>query len=233
MKKPSSLGFLAACAAALLTTATAARGANVLLTRSSTFPTDATATQIGRLVRNAIPQDFSGTEVFPGTNNPTITFNYITFTLTPAQLQGGPYVQIELDSQGLGLFASAYTNSFNPPSASNPGGSFQTNWLGDQGSSGNAVFTSLPLNAPDISFFGVTVPANSSLVIVIATAGAASGTTGTGTGTPYNLLVENFGSTTYGALAAVPEPSSYAAVGLGLLGLGLAARYRALRAAFA
>ncbi len=49
-----------------------------------------------------IPQDFSGTEAYPGTNttaiNVTGTFNYTVLTLTPAQLAGGPYVQIGLDT---------------------------------------------------------------------------------------------------------------------------------------
>lgn len=231
MKKSSFFSLLAACAATLLA-AGSARANNVLVNQQgAVFPTDPanSATQTGRLVRNAIPQDFSGTEAYPGTNNPTITFNYITLTLTPAQLQGGPYVQIELDSQGAGLFVSAYANAYNPVSASNPGGNFQTNWLGDQGSSGNSNFTTLPIAAPDINFFGVTVPTGSSLVIVIATAGAASGTTGTGTGTPYNLLVENFGSTTYGPLAAVPEPSSLMVLGAGALGVGFAVRRRFLK----
>ena len=66
----------------------------------------ATSTQTDRLNRGGVPQDFSGTEAYPGTNTTAInvsgTFNYITITLTPAQLAGGPYVQVELDTQGPG-----------------------------------------------------------------------------------------------------------------------------------
>ena len=221
MKKLTSFSRLATLGAALLGTAASA-SATVIYSQTSSFPTTGTATQTGRLVRNGIPQDFSGTEAYPGTNNPTITFNFITLTLSPAQLAGNPDVQIELDTQGLGLFASAYANAYNPPSATNTAGSLQTNWLGDQGSSGDYAFGNTPSGTPDVSFFGVTVPTGSSLVIVLATAGAASGTTGTGTGTNYTLTVEDFSSTTYNAV--VPEPSSLAALGAGILGVGFAVR---------
>lgn len=227
MKKLSSFGLLAAGAALLGTVAPAS--ATVLFSQSGTFPTSGTSTQTGRLVRNGLPQDFSGTETYPGTNNTTVTFNYITFTLNPSTLAGAPDVQIEVDTQGLGLFASAYLNAYNPVSAANPNGSFQTNWLGDQGSSGNYSFTTLPINAPDTSFFSVAVPAGGSLVIVLATAGAG----GTGTGTSYTITAENFSSTTYNP-AAVPEPSSYALLGAGVLGLGgLALRRRSHQTAAA
>ena len=232
MKKLSATSFLAACAAALLASATPAK-ATVLYDQSTTFPTTGTATQTDRLNRGGIPQDFSGTEAYPGTNttaiNVTGTFNYVTITLGPDQLAGGPYVQIELDSQGLGLFASAYANSYTPPSASNPNGSFQTNYLGDEGSSGDYSFSDTPSGTPDISFFGVTVPVGDSLVIVLATAGTVDPTSNiaAGAGTAYTLEAENFSTTEYGTVpSAVPEPSSLAAVGAGLLGLGLAARRR-------
>ena len=215
MKISSPYGLLAGSVISLLTASSAT--ALTLSNTTDTFPTTGTATQTGRLVRNAIPQDFSGSEVFPGSNNPTITFNYIYLTLTPAQLGNLRNVQIELDTQGLGLFASAYANSYNPPSASNPSGNFQTNWLGDIGSSGDYSFGNTPNGTPDIAFFGVTVPAGSSLLVVLSTSGAASGTTGTGAGTPYNLRIEGFSDVVYSD--AVPEPSTWAMAvgGLGVL----------------
>lgn len=206
MKKFTSAGLLAACVAALLASASVAEATVLFTTPPSTFPATGTSTQVGRLVRNGVPQDFSGTETYPGTNNPGITFNYITFTLTPDQLAGGPYVQVNLDSDGLGLFASAYLNSYNPAA------SFQTNWLGDAGGSGNPF-------PGDPRSFGVTVPVGSSLVIVLSTAGAANGNVGTGIGTPYTLEVEYFSSTTYDPVAAVPEPSTWAMLGLGVVGV--------------
>ena len=240
MKKYSSFGLLAVGAVALLAAAAPASANNVLYDQSSSFPATGTATQTDRLNRGGVPQDFSGTEAYPGTNttaiNETGTFNYITVTLSPAQLAGGPYVQIELDTQGLGLFASAYANSYTPPSASNPGGSFQTNYLGDEGSSGDYAFSDTPNGTPDVSFFGVTVPVGDSLVVVLATAGTVDPTSNiaAGAGTAYNLEVENFSTTEYGPVAsAVPEPSSFAAVGAGLVSLGFAARRRFGKASLA
>ena len=237
MKKYSSFGLLAAGAVAFLAAATSASANNVLYSQSASFPATSTATQIDRLNRGGIPQDFSGTEAYTGTNtsaiNVTGTFNYITITLTPAQLAGGPYVQIELDTQGLGLFASAYANSYTPPSASNPSGSFQTNYLGDEGSSGDYSFSDTPNGTPDVSFFGVTVPIGDSLVVVLATSGTVDPTSNiaAGAGTAYNLEVENFSTTEYGPItSAVPEPSSFAALGAGLVGLGFAVRRRFVKA---
>ena len=231
MKKLSSFGLLTTCAAAFLAVAASASANNVLYDQASSFPTTGTATQIDRLNRAGIPQDFSGTEAYPGLNtsavNTTATFNYVTVTLTPAQLAGGPYVQIELDSQGLGLFASAYANVYDPTSASDPNGNFATNYLGDQGSSGDYAFGNTPSGTPDISFFGVTVPTGDSLVVVLATAGTVTNGVAAGAGTAYSLEIENFSSTTYNPVpSAVPEPSSLLAAGAGLLCLGFLARRR-------
>lgn len=213
MRKLAFTGLLTACAAALLASAPVASATVLFTTPPSTFPDTGTSTQVGRLVRNGVPQDFSGSETYPGTNNPGITFNYITFTLTPDQLAGGPYVQVDLDSDGLGLFASAYLNSYNPAV------SFQTNWLGDAGSSGNPF-------PGDPRSFGVTVPVGDSLVIVLSTAGPANGNVGTGIGTPYTLEVENFSSTDYDPVTAVPEPSTWALLGLGAMGAAVVALRR-------
>ena len=224
MKTSSSRGLLSGCAVAFLLTASSAT-ALTLSDTTSTFPTTGTLTQTGRLSRNGVPQDFSGSEVFPGSNNAGVTFNYITFTLSSAQLGSLRDVQIELDTQGLGLFASAYLNSYNPPSASNPGGSFATNWLGALGSSADYSSGNTPTGSPDIAFCGATVPANSNLVVVLATSGA----NGAGAGTPFDLRIEGFSNVLYSD--AVPEPSSFVVAAAGLLGLGWAARRRALKSA--
>lgn len=215
MQRSSPIGLLAVCAAACLTSVAPASATVLLDTPSSTFPTSGAATQNGRLNFADVPQDFSGSEAYPGTD-PRDTNSFVSFTLTSDQLAGGPDVQIEFDSVGLGLFASAYMNSYDPTN-------LQTNWLGDQAASGNP-FTN------DIGFFGVTVPAGNSLVIVISTYNYRVNGVDVGFGKSYALQAENFSSSTYDPVA-VPEPSSLAAVGLGLLGLGYFARRRATAAA--
>lgn len=62
-------------------------------------------TQTGRLNSDTLPfnpprapQNWLGSELFPGITASGSTFNYLTLTLTPTQLAGGPYVQIEVDN---------------------------------------------------------------------------------------------------------------------------------------
>ena len=167
-------------------------------------------TQTGRLVRNGVPQDWANSEPFPGTNNAGVTFNYITLTLTPTQLAGGPFVQISVDDPLTNIFVSAYDNSYNPLS-------LQTNWLGDAGTSGNYFGT-------DPVSFQITVPTGDSLVLVVNTTAAA------GLGETFRLRGEYFSDTMYTDPTAVPEPSGMALLGAGgALGLGAVIRRRRQR----
>src|SRR6266550_857145 len=80
-------------------------------------------TQTGRLSRNDIPQDWTGTELFPGVINTGTTYHFHTFSFSSGTLAPGRFVQIELDHVGPNqgtLFVSAYSNAYLPDSAGSP-----------------------------------------------------------------------------------------------------------------
>jgi len=134
--------------------------------------------QMGRISRNGIQQDWSGTEAFGGNIYPDFLFHFHTYTIPADTLASGRFIQIELDDQGLNqgtLFVSAYANSFNP-------GAFETNWLGDTGQSGNFLGGTCPV------FFQVLVPPASDLVVVVWNAGFYN----SGVGEQFRLIAEQF-----------------------------------------
>jgi hypothetical protein len=189
-----------------------ASATDVLNVNSQVLTTD--PTQLGRLSRNAIPQDWSGTEAYPGEINTTTTYHYTTFTIAASVVALGPFMQISLfdlgpvASQG-NIFVSAYVNSYLPASKS-------TNWLGDAGFSGN--------NFGNAVFFQVLVPAGGSLVVVVTNTAAGN----VGTGEPFNLLVESFSDNQYSParLAAAPEGgATVLLLSMGVAGLFLLRRH--------
>ncbi len=102
-------------------------------------------TQLGRLSRNGISQDWTGSEgAFSGVINTTTTYHYTTYTYTPTDLLDAQYIQIDVDSVSANTFFSAYFGSYDPL---NPA----AGCLGDAGSSGNAF-------GVDPLFFQVIVP---------------------------------------------------------------------------
>lgn len=165
-------------------------------------PTD--PVQLGRLSRNNVPQDWSGSEAFPGFINTTTSYRYTTLTLNLSALQSGfvsygQFLQINFDSPSPNTFLAAYLNTYSPTGAS-------TTWLGDPGNSGN------PFGNP--SFFQVIVPAGSQLVLVLNET-----TTNAGINFPGTVLVEAFTDTLYTNLVPVPEPAGWALMLAGLLAL--------------
>ena len=175
------------------------------LTLASTDPT-----QLGRLSRNAIPQDWSGTEAFPGTINTTTTYHYKVLDLNIAALESalgvayGGFLQVTIESTAATTFLAGYLNTYNPTSAT----TLATTWLGDEGGSGDYF-------GNDPRTFQVSVNSGGHLLLVLN-----ESTTGGGVGLPASILVEGFSDTLYTDLTPVPEPASwlFMASGLALMG---------------
>jgi hypothetical protein len=151
----------------------------------TTALTTSDPTQVGRLSRNGIPQDWAGGEGgFPGIVNTGTTYHYRTFVIPAANIAPGGKLQITLDHLGPNqgtLFVSAYATSYQPNSSNTGNRGFDTNWLGDLGFSGN-VFN------VDPQFFQIAAPPNTDLVLVVNNTAGGNG----GVGDQFHLLVENF-----------------------------------------
>ena len=129
--------------AAMAGLATPAYSTDVISGSLSLGPTS--PVQLGRLVRNGVPQDFSGGETFPGTNNPTTSFAYTTIAVPfSANALQDVYYDITFDDVATDLFASAYLNIYDPTNKAK-------SWLGDAGTSGNYFGT-------NALFYDVLVP---------------------------------------------------------------------------
>jgi len=198
---------------ALIALSAAVAGATPILTVTGGQVLATDPSQLGRPSRNGVPQDWSGTELYPGAINPSTAYNFTTFSVNVGL---GEFVQVNMDFWGgLNSFISAYDTSYNPL---NPA----TTWLGDIGSSGN-FFPGVP------SFFQVRIPVNHTLVLVVnnVTPGAINGDA-------FDLLVEGFIDTEYTDIpetTPVPEPATMLLGGTGFALMAIRRRIAARKTA--
>jgi hypothetical protein len=173
------------------------------------------STQLGRLSRSGVQQDWNGGEAYPGVFNPTTPYSYHTYTFNSSLFTGAPYVDISIfdELNTASFFISAYAISYNSTN-------LKVNWLGDEGGSGNFF-------GSDARYFDVILPVGDSLVLVASTVGSAT----TGLADPFDIAINAYSDTMYDdptitTPTTVPEPSTLLTLGTGLVGLATAVRRR-------
>ena len=171
------------------------------------------ATELGRPSRNGVIQTWTGAETYPGIINPATSYAYTTYTFSASLFTGAPYVEISVfDTLDYAAdFVSAYANSYNVNSRS-------TNWLGDEGSSGNYF-------GVDAIYFDTILPAGSNLVLVLNDSSTL------GLNDPINIEVDAYADTSYDDPVVTPEPSTFVMLGTGLFWAAGAVRGRRKRSA--
>src|SRR4051794_26989768 len=191
MKKPTRPLRLITLYAASLFFSQVASAAVILDVTSALQLTD--PTQNGRLSRNSIPQDWAGSEPFPGIINPTTAYRYHIFSVNVGFAN---FVQISIDDLAgtASTFVSAYNGAYLPNSVASGNLGFNINWLGDAGFSGD-IFG-------NPSFFQVVEPINGNLLVVVNTTASATA----GLGDRFRILVEGFANVDFDA--PIPEPGT-------------------------
>ncbi len=197
--------------AALLFSALPALASAETITNFNGVLTSSSSTELGRPFRSGVQQTWTGAETYEGKNNPTVTFAYTTYTFAASLFTGAPYVEVSvLDTQGgASDFLTAYAGSFNVNAQG-------TNWLGDEGASGNYF------GLTDAHFFDVILPVGQNLVLVLNDSSTAA------LNDPINIEVDAYSDTNYDPVVT-PEPSTFVTLGTGLVwAAGMVRRRRKL-----
>lgn len=175
----------------------------------------------GRPSRNGLPQDFDGTEPFPGFINPTLSYHFHPYTINVGL---NPYVTITFDSLSPNTFLSAYQSAYYVTAP-------QTTWLGDAGTSGN-YFGTDPLS------FSFIAAINSTVVLILNETTPNAGLNYSPALVYAQLSSDrDYDNTVDVAITSggqvIPEPATLALFGAPLVGLALVRRRRAKGAALA
>jgi hypothetical protein len=191
--------------------------ATVIFTGSATLSAG-DPTQLGRLSRNGVAQDWTGGEPFPGVVNATTSYHYTTIDIDVSALEAGyvfgGFLQIEFfNGVAPFLFLGAYAGSYNPADLSQ-------NWLGDGG-------TSPPIFGANSTFFQLVAAPGDHIILVMNET-----TPGAGLGLLGEITIEAFSDTAFTDLvrSTAPEPGTLPVLFLGLAVL-MAARRSSARAA--
>ncbi len=161
-------------------------------------------TQLGRLSRNGIAQDWTGGEPFPGVVNPGTSYHYTTIDIDISALEAGyvfgGFLQIEFfNATAPVLFLAAYAGAYNPADLSQ-------NWLGDGG-------TSPPIFGTNSTFFQIVAGAGDHIILVMNET-----TPDAGLDLPGSITIEAFSDVAFTDLVrAVPEPGGLALLALGIV----------------
>lgn len=165
---------------------------------SGLIPFTATGNQFGRVTRDGIASDWSGTKFFPGVIDAPTLHGYDLITVNTGPFS---FIQISMDNPAATLFDAAYINSYAPVNSA-PNFGLDANYLGDPGST-------QPFGNPN--FFQILLAPNTDLLISIHEV-----TPGGGTGTLFSLLVEGFFDSSFNDVpTSIPEPSTIILTTLG------------------
>ena len=153
------------------------------------------STQTGRLNRSGTPSVYTSNKPFPGLVSTTPGYHFDAYTFVNTNpFDEAVFITLSSTATTNLPFSEAYLTAFDPTNLA-------TNYRGDAGVSPFSDGVT-PASAP----YSITVPANTTFVVVV------------------NEVTLNGGVASYtlSVSTSVPEPSTWALLGLGAVGAGMA-----------